>query len=144
MAFYFVTQWISTLNSVTVVWLTTLFVSCALIVIVKRIMFVSKINLVPGPPSGYTLMGNASLMLVPVEGEVKDYFRKIKNYSNKYSINYNILHIFIHYCKEIFNRLLGVLSTWLRSSPIIRVWVGPFPVFFLYSTQAFEVWKLVV
>ena len=40
---------------------------------------------------------------------------------------------------EIFNRLLGYVFSMRSLGPVLRGWAGPFPMFFLFTTESFEV-----
>ena len=40
---------------------------------------------------------------------------------------------------EVFNRIIGYVLVNKSLGPVVRVWAGPFPIFFLTTAQAFEV-----
>lgn len=48
------------------------------------------------------------------------------------------MNIFI----EIFERMLGYINVFRSDGPVVRCWVGPLPMFFLFAVEAFEVWRL--
>ena len=58
-----VSEWMSTPNSVTLFTLAIVLISVVIALIVKRIRFIRKVDLIPGIPGGLTILGNALMML---------------------------------------------------------------------------------
>ena len=58
-----VSEWMSTPNSVTLFTLVIVLISVVIALIVKRIRFIRKVDLIPGIPGGLTILGNALMML---------------------------------------------------------------------------------
>lgn len=40
---------------------------------------------------------------------------------------------------EVFNRILAYVTAVYHQGPVVRVWGGPFPMFFVFTPEAFEV-----
>jgi len=52
------------------------------------------------------------------------------------------LRIFIFYLNiELFQFLIDYLDAWRVHFPVLRFWLGPFPVFLLYTPEGSEVRK---
>ena len=62
-------EWMSTPNHITLFTVALVVTSVVIALIVKRIKFIRKVDLIPGIPGGLTILGNALLMLdVPTHG----------------------------------------------------------------------------
>lgn len=68
MKFHLISQWITSLNSVTLFSLTTILLTILCVLVVKRIQFIQKVDKIPGLPGGITILGNAAMLLVSPEG----------------------------------------------------------------------------
>lgn len=40
---------------------------------------------------------------------------------------------------ELFQYIIDYLAAWREHFPVLRFWLGPFPVFFLYTPEGSEV-----
>jgi hypothetical protein len=69
-ALHFALGWFTTQSNVNLFSLMAIFSIFVLVALIKRVIFVKRINRIPGLPCGITIIGNAPTFLVPPEGKL--------------------------------------------------------------------------